>query len=101
MRLERLKVEGDQQEEWEGLASTLGKLVGGRPSLLAGLDGDWVMQMVGRMASRLRVEGWDGVGGNWRLPPGLGGGGCSPLSPGGNKGLQPHSDTSGVGAAPS
>ena len=79
--LERLKVEGDQQEEWLGLTSTRGKLVG-RPSLLAGLDGDWVMQMVGRMASRLRVEGWDGVGGNWRLPPGLGGGGCPPLSSG-------------------
>ena len=79
--LERLKVEGDQQEEWLGLTSTRGKLVG-RARVLAGVEGDWVMQMVGRMVSRLRVEGCDGVGGSWRLPPGLGGGGWSCLGSG-------------------
>ena len=43
-------------EEWLGLISSLGKLVG--PGMfLAGLVGEWVMQMVGRMVSRLRVEG--------------------------------------------
>ena len=54
--LETLKVEGDQQEEWLGLTSTRGKLVG-TPRVLAGVAGDWLRQMVGRMASRLRVEG--------------------------------------------
>ena len=54
--LETLKVEGDQQEEWLGLTSTRGKLVGSA-RVLAGVEGDWVMQMVGRMVSRLRVEG--------------------------------------------
>ena len=71
---------GDQQEEWLGLSSTRGKLVG-RPGVpLAGVEGDLVMQMVGRRVSRLRVEGWLGVGGNCRLPPGLGGGGWCCLS---------------------
>ena len=53
----------------------------GRPGVpLAGVEGDLVMQMVGRRVSRLRVEGWLGVGGNCRLPPGLGGGGWYCLS---------------------
>ena len=56
MRLDRLKLDGDQQEEWLGLISTRGKLVGS-VRVLAGVEGDWVMQMVGRMVSRLRVEG--------------------------------------------
>ena len=56
VRLVRLKVDGDQQEEWLGLISTRGKLVGS-VRVLAGVVGDWVMQMVGRMVSRLRVEG--------------------------------------------
>ena len=60
-------------EEWLGLISSLGKLVG--PGMfLAGLVGEWVMQMVGRV-SRLRVEGCVGVGGSCRRPPGRAGGG--------------------------
>ena len=37
--LETLKVEGDQQEEWLGLTSTRGKLVG-PVTFLAGVEGE-------------------------------------------------------------
>ena len=37
--LETLKVEGDQQEEWLGLTSTRGKLVG-PVMFLAGVEGE-------------------------------------------------------------